>query len=156
MVLLFVLKYISFCFEIMKIRVCFSYLAVEGGRSLPRVYALVSRYDVAAPSARSLRYCPAPSPHALPSILVPIPSRVVSTQEQFHSGLALCSLVFVFSCRSYIFRTSSSPSALCLVGVFQNSLVYFWLPFLSYFRISFIDIQTHTFFPEICPSHFRF
>lgn len=124
LVLLFILKYISFYFEIMKIRVCFSYLAVEGGCSLPRVYARVSVCDVPVPSARSLRYRPAPSPHTSPSLLVPVPSRVVSTQEQFRSGLALCSLLFVFSCRSYIFCTSSSLSALCLVGVFQNSRLF--------------------------------
>ena len=88
MVLLFVLKYVSFCFEIMKIRVCFSYLAVEGGRSLPRVYALVSRYDVAAPSARSLP-CPVPARLALDP-------RAYSISCSFHAGAVpfwACSLL---------------------------------------------------------------
>ena len=57
-------------------------------------------------------------------------------------------LVFAFSCHSYLFSISSTLSALCLVGVFRNFLGYFWLPFLAYFRISFIDLQTHTFFQK--------
>lgn len=47
--------------------------------SPPHVYARVSMYDVLVPSARSPRCRPAPSPHTLPSLLAPVPSRAVST-----------------------------------------------------------------------------